>query len=202
MTGDAMAQTHNIPVLLGSTREGRRSVQVARFVLDALGLRGGVESGLIDLADFGLPILSERPQQTDRPPPGYEPFRTRIKAADGLVIVTPEYKGGIPGVLKNALDHLDPGIFGRKPIGIATVSAGGFGGMNCLAQLRLVCLAMGGIPVPATFPVSEVDAAFDERGTAVDPRLVPRLGPFLDELTWYVTATTRQRRLDALAAPA
>src|SRR5262249_31251188 len=109
----------------------------------------------------------------------------KLAAADGLVIVSPEYKGGYPGVLKNALDHLEAGIFKRKPIGIVTVSAGNFGGLGCLAQLRLVCLAMGGVPVPVVFPVASVDSAFDEAGTPLDPKLVDRRGKFLDELLWY-----------------
>src|SRR4051794_25527775 len=146
-----------IPVVLGSTREGRRSLHVARFVADALAPRAGVAPDLIDLIEFDLPILRERPQETDEPPPGYGPLASRIAAADGLLIVSHEYKGGVPGVLKNALDHLAPGVFRRQPIGIVTVSAGPFGGMNCLAQLRAIVLAMGGLPVPATFLVSEVN---------------------------------------------
>ncbi|QEH38545.1 FMN-dependent NADPH-azoreductase [Aquisphaera giovannonii] len=202
MTGDATARALNLPVLVGSVREGRRSIHVARHVGDALARREGIEAGLIDLSEFDLPILIERPQQADRPPPGYEPFQSRLRAADGLVIVSPEYKGGIPGVLKNALDHLEPGVFRRRPIGIVTVSAGGLGGVGCLAQLRQVCLSMGGLPIPVALPVSEVEALFDERGDAVDDRLARRLGPFLDELIWYVGATARQRRLDAASGGA
>ena len=66
------------------------------------------------------------------------------------MIIAPEYKNGYPGSLKNALDYLRPEVFRRKPIGIVTVSAGGFGGINCLAQLRLVCLAMGEVPIPTS----------------------------------------------------
>ena len=78
------------------------------------------------------------------------------------MIVAPEYKNGYPGSLKNAFDYLPAGILRRTPVGIVTVSSGGFGGLNCLAQLRLVCLAMGGVPIPVALPVSRVDEAFDE----------------------------------------
>ena len=126
-------------------------------------------------------------------PPGAIELSTKLTRADGLLIVAPEYKNGYPGSLKNALDYLEAGILRRKPIGIVTVSSGGFGGLNCLAQLRLVCLAMGGVPIPATLPVSRVDEAFDERGGLRDPKLAARLGPFLDELIWYTLALARQR---------
>ena len=109
------------------------------------------------------------------------------------MIVAPEYKNGYPGSLKNAFDYLPAGILRRKPIGIVTVSSGGFGGLNCLAQLRLVCLAMGGVPIPVAFPVSRVDEAFDEPGALRDPKLAARVGPFLDELIWYTRALAGPR---------
>jgi NAD(P)H-dependent FMN reductase len=177
-----------IPVLLGSRRIGRRSDRVARFLLNGLHAREGITTGLIDLAVIDLPILSERTEDAETPPPSFPSFRNAIAAADGLVIVAPEYKGGYPGVLKNALDHLEAGIFRRKPIGIVTVSAGSFGGVNCLAQLRLVCLAMGGVPIPVTCPVSTVDSALDDDGNPLDTRLEARRGKFLDELLWYTRA--------------
>ncbi len=143
-----------------------------------------------------LPILRERPDETDTPPPSFPSFRDKIARADGLVIVSPEYKGGYPGILKNALDHLEAGIFRRKPIGIVTVSSGAFGGIVCLAQLRLVCLAMGGVPIPVPFPVASVDSALDEAGNPLEPRLAGRLQAFLDELAWYTRALAGSRLSD------
>jgi NAD(P)H-dependent FMN reductase len=178
----------NIPVLLGARRVGRRSERVARFLLNGLTSRDGIRTELIDLAEVDLPILRARPDEVDSPPPSYPSFRTRITAADGLVIVSPEYKGGYPGVLKNALDHLEAGIFRHKPIGIVTVSSGPFGGVSCLAQLRLVCLAMEGVPLPVAFPIASVESVLDEAGNPLDPRLVTRLGKFLDELIWFTQA--------------
>ena len=92
----------------------------------------------------------------------------------------------------------------RKPIGIVTVSSGGFGGLNCLAQLRLICLAMGGVPIPGRdFPVSRVEEVLDETGGLRDPKLAARIGPFLDELAWYTQAPAlgmRGRRQYQVAA--
>ena len=183
----------NIPVLLGSRRVGRRSERVARFLVNGLSAREGIDTDLIDLAVVDLPILRERTEEAENPPPSFPSFRERIAAADGLVIVSPEYKGGYPGVLKNALDHLEAGIFRRKPIGIVTVSSGAFGGLSCLAQLRLVCLAMGGVPIPVVFPVPSVDSAFDEAGNPLDSRLESRRAQFLDELLWYARALASAR---------
>ena len=184
----SVERDRNIPVLLGTRRVGRRSERVARLFLGGLSGRGGIATGLIDLSAVDLPTLLERPDEAETPPPAYRPFRDRVAAADGLVIVAPEYKGGYPGILKNALDHLEAGIFRRKPIGIVTVSSGPFGGMSCLAQLRLVCLAMGGVPIPVVFPVPSVDSAIDVEGRPLDPKLEGRVATFLDELIWYTRA--------------
>ena len=74
------------------------------------------------------------------------------------------------------------------------MSSGGFGGLNCLAQLRLVCLAMGGVPIPVTLPISRVNEVFDEPGGLRDAKLADRMGPFLDELVWYTRALAHPHR--------
>jgi NAD(P)H-dependent FMN reductase len=178
----------SIPVLLGTSRVGCRSAGVARTLLLALETRGGIHSELIDLAGLDLPIMRHRLGDTDSPAAGAIDLSTKLTGAAGLLIVAPEYKNGYPGSLKNAFDYLEAGIMRRKPIGIVTVSSGGFGGLNCLAQLRLVCLALGGVPIPATLPVSKVEEAFDEHGGLRDPKLAARMGPFLDEMVWYTQA--------------
>lgn len=192
----------NLPVLLGTCRVGRQSIRVARGLLDRLQTRPHIHTKLLDLAEYPFPPLRERLEEMVSPPAELAEFRGRLSRIDGLIIVAPEYKNGYPGSLKNALDHLESGIFRRKPIGIATVSSGGSGGLNCLAQLRLVCLAMGGFPIPVPFAVSRVQEAFDEQGELSDPRLAAQVETFLDEVIWYSTVTARQGRTEVQAATA
>jgi len=192
----------DIPVLLGTSRIGRQSIRVARGLSNRLKKWPGVHTELLDLAEYPFPGLRERLAEMAHAPAALSVFGRRLSRVDGLVIVAPEYKNGYPGSLKNALDHLEADIFRRKPIGIATVSSGGAGGLNCLAQLRLVCLGMGGVPIPVPFPAARVQEAFDEEGEPSDPRLAGRLTAFLDELVWYTRATARQRLKDARAASA
>jgi NAD(P)H-dependent FMN reductase len=90
-------------------------------------------------------------------------------------------------VLKNALDYLLP-EYERKPVGIVTVSAGGFGGLTCLAQLRLVTIGMGAFPIPESLPVSKVRDSFKEDGTPNDPGYEKRAAVFLDEVLWFAEA--------------
>jgi NAD(P)H-dependent FMN reductase len=99
---------------------------VARFVHKRLGSRENVETQIIDLKELNLPIMEERLRFRNDPPPGLVEFSEKMNRAHSIVIVTPEYNNGYPGVLKNTLDYLLP-EYRRKPFGIVTVSGGGFG---------------------------------------------------------------------------
>ena len=183
-----------IPIICGSTRRDRQSIKVARFVLKKTQARQGVETELLDLQDYHFPIMEERLHRRDDPPPRLKEFGEKIGRADAVIIVTPEYNNGYPGVLKNALDYLLP-EYERKPIGIVTVSAGGFGGINCLAQLRLVAIGMGAVPVPESLPISRVHDSFKDDGT-YDPAYDKRAETFLDEVLWFAEAIADKKAKD------
>src|SRR5947207_650366 len=176
-----------IPIIVGSTRRERQSIKVARFVFARLRGRKDVETELLDLLEYNFPIMEERLHHRDDPPAGLVEFGQKIERADSVIIVTPEYNNGYPGVLKNALDYLLP-EYERKAIGIATVSAGGHGGITCLAQLRLVTLGMGAFPIPEALSVSRVHDTFSEDGTPKDPAYEKRCAAFLDEVLWFTEA--------------
>jgi NAD(P)H-dependent FMN reductase len=188
-----------IPIIAGSTRRDRQSIKVARFVLARLQQRNAVATELLDLLEYNFPIMEERLHQRDDPPPRLQEFGDKIGRADSIIIVTPEYNNGYPGVLKNALDYLLP-EYERKPVGIATVSAGGFGGINCLAQLRLVTLGMGAFPVPESLSVSRVRDSFREDGSPNDAAYEKRAASFLDEVLWFTEAIA-DRKAKERSAP-
>lgn len=178
----------NIPIILGTSRVGRRSAHVAQYLHSRLAAFPDVETRMLDLAEYAFPIMEERLLDMDPVPPALLDFSDAISQAQGILIVAPEYKGSYPGVLKNALDYLATGIFRRKPIGICTVSSGGFGGVNCLMQLRLLSLAMGGMPLPVQLPISFVKDWFDDDGVLLNTKLDDRADDFLRELLWYARA--------------
>ena len=192
---DAARNRFYIPVILGSTRRGRQSPKVARFIAERMRRSGGIETEILDLAEYDFPIMEERLRFRDDPPPGLGEFGEKVARSDSLVIVTPEYNNGYPGVLKNALDYLLP-EYRRKPVAIVTVSAGGFGGINCLAQLRLVTLGMGAFPIPAALPVSRVAESFDEDGTPKDESYEKRAQAFIAEVLWFAEAIAVQKAKD------
>jgi len=185
-----------IPIIAGSTRRDRQSIKVARFVLKKTQARQGVQTELLDLLEYNFPIMEERLHLRDDPPPRLKEFGEKIGRADSIIIVSPEYNNGYPGVLKNALDYLLP-EYERKPFGIVTVSAGGFGGLTCLAQLRLVAIGMGAFPIPENLAVSRVRDSFKEDGTPNDPSYEKRAAAFLDELLWFTEAIADRKAKDA-----
>src|SRR5260370_31369231 len=134
-----------IPIIAASTRRDRQTIKVARFVLSRLQQWHGVQTELLDLLEYNLPMMEERLHRRDDPPPRLQEFGDKIGRADSLIIVTPEYNNGYPGVLKNAFDYPLP-EYERKPIGIVTVSAAGFGGSTLLAECRIGDTRMVSLP--------------------------------------------------------
>ena len=119
-------------------------------------------------------------------------FVREMARADGFVLVTPEYNHGIPGTLKNVLDHLyDQWV--RKPFGI--VSAGGYaGGLRAAEQLRMVAAGVEAIAIPAQVSVVSVEETWDDHG----PKSAPdawgkRFDRFYGELEWYARALRAAR---------
>jgi NAD(P)H-dependent FMN reductase len=180
-----------IPIILGSARRGRMSPRVAKFLAARLGQQA--ETEILDLAAYDFPIMEERLRMQETPPAGVKEFSEKLQRADALLIVSPEYNNGYPGVLKNALDYFGPAEYKNKPFGIATVSAGGFGGQMCLSQLRLIALGLGGFPIPAAFPVSTVQNSFDEDGNLLEERYEKSAAAFIASLLWHTEAVATQK---------
>ncbi|NUS36334.1 MAG: NAD(P)H-dependent oxidoreductase, partial [Pseudarthrobacter sp.] len=97
-----------IAVVVGSTRPGRRSRQVAEWVLERAGAHGGAEFGMLDVADFDLPLLDEPlpPSLGNYQQEHTKKWAAAVEAFDGFIFVTAEYNHSVPGALKNALDYI------------------------------------------------------------------------------------------------
>lgn len=123
-------------IIIGSTRPGRKAEGVARWVLEAAGERSDAELELVDIADYGLPLLDEAtpPSLGKYEKPHTKRWAGVIAGYDGFVFVTPEYNHGTSGALKNAIDFLYA-EWNNKAAGF--VSYGSAGGARAVEQLRL-----------------------------------------------------------------
>jgi len=152
-----------------------------------------INTDLLDLKALNMPMMEERLRFRNDPPASVNEFSLQITRADSIIIVTPEYNSGYPGVLKNALDYLKD-EYRRKPFGIITVSSAWSGGILCLASLRQVILHLGGVPIPATLPFPSVQNIFDNDGSPRDPKWSRWAHIYLEELLWFTEAMAEQRR--------
>ncbi len=170
----------SLPVILGTTRQGRMSENAARFVHGELSKRQGVSTEIIDIARLGFRI-----DDAGEGVAGAE-FTEKMNMADGLIIVSPEYNHSFPGLLKHVLDScLEEYI--HKPAAIVGVSAGSFGGARGIQNLLPVLRELG---LTATFTdlyFGSVAKIFDMTGRLLEPAFVERTANFLDELIWMAT---------------
>jgi len=166
-----------VPVLLGTVRQGRMSLPVARLVVSELSRRPGIETELIDIARIPLPI--DDAGQAIKDPT----FAAQMTRADALVIVSPEYNHGYSGLLKHVLDSCLR-EYVHKAAGLVGVSAGPFGGTRGIEDLLPVLRELGLVAIFWDVNFSSVQNAFDEAGELRDQAYLPRIDQFLKELFW------------------
>ncbi len=143
---------------------------------------------MLDLNEYHFPLFEERLRLQKDPPAAALDFAEKIKNADGIIIVTPEYNGGYPASLKNAIDLLYNEWY-HKPVAISTVSEGSFGGTQAITSLQFSLWKMRAWTVPAMFPVPDVTAAFDENGKPSGSYLNEKQATyFINELFWCIKA--------------
>lgn len=166
-----------IPVILGTTRKGRASERVARFVVGEIEKRDGVETELVDIRVLSMATDDAGEAIKDAQ------FSATVARADALALVTPEYNHGYPGMLKHVLDtNLKEYI--HKAVGICGVSAGGFGGTRVIENLLPVMRELGLVTIFWDGNFSGAQKLFDAEGTLLDQSYIKRIDKFLKELIW------------------
>ena len=182
-----MDQPLYIPVILGTTRQGRMSEHAARFMLREVQKREGVETELIDVRELNLPWDDAGEEIKD------PAFSAKCERADALIIVAPEYNRGYPGPLKHALDsNLKEYI--HKAVGICGVSAGIYGGARMIENMLPVMRELGLVTIFWDVNFGQIHKVFDEAGELQDQAFIRRTDQFLKELIW-MAKTLRHGRM-------
>jgi NAD(P)H-dependent FMN reductase len=181
----------HIAIISSSVRIGRNSHRVALYLKNYLVSNNLATAEILDLKEYNFPLFDERLRLQKEPTAATLDFANKIKAADGVIIVTPEYNGGYPAALKNVIDLLYA-EWKRKPIAISTVSDGMFGGTQVITSLQFSLFKIGAWTVPAMFPVPKAPEAFDELGNPADKAGVDRRAAgFINELLWCIEAKSK-----------
>ncbi len=168
-----------VPLILGTNRKDRFSANAARWVFSKMQERPDLSSQFFDVRDFDLPLDDYGTEIAHL----FPEWRDAMIRADGLVIVTPEYNHGYPGVLKSVLDVLLKEYI-HKAVAFVGVSAGPWGGTRVIEAMVPMVRELG-LAVSFTdlnFPA--IRTKFDENGALLDAAYEKRVAGFLDELAW------------------
>jgi NAD(P)H-dependent FMN reductase len=178
----------HISIISSSVREGRKSHNVSLYFQNYLIENKLATTEVIDLKAYNFPIFQGTLKTLINPAENIVEFAGKIKSSDGIIIVTPEYNGGYPASLKNAIDLLYE-EWKHKPIALATVSNGPFGGSQAMVALQFTLWKMKAWTIPAMFSVPTVDKAYDENGNALNKSNSDKLAAiFIKELLWCIEA--------------
>jgi chromate reductase, NAD(P)H dehydrogenase (quinone) len=151
----------------------------------------------LEIVELGqLPFYNED-LETDPPPAPWTAFRQRVKAADAVLFVTPEYNRSVPAVFKNALDvgsrPYGSSVWDRKPGAVVSGSPGAIGAFGANHHLRqsLVFLNVPTMQQPEAY-VGRVDKLFDEQGKLAGDGIRKFLQEFMQSLANWVEANRAQ----------
>ena len=167
ISGSLRQGSLNSAVLRAASELAPGDMRIERFDLSPIPLYNGD----VEAAGFPDPVVA---------------FREAIARTDALLIVTPEYNSGIPGVLKNAIDWASRGVdqpFDGKPIAIATASPGRLGGARCQLQLRQCFVPLNGrVMVQPELMIAGANRLIDAEGRLTDEDTRMRLRRMIEAL--------------------
>ncbi|WP_101927671.1 MULTISPECIES: NADPH-dependent FMN reductase [Luteimonas] len=150
----------------------------------------------IDAATLhGIPLYDGDVEARDGIPDAVESLKERILGSDGLLLVTPEYNNGIPGVFKNAIDWLSrpgsgiPALFGDRPVAVIGASPGGFGTILAQNAWLPVLRTLGAAHwAGGRLLVSRAGQVFDAEGSLRDDKVRAQLDAFVEGFAAHLRA--------------
>lgn len=170
--------------LSGSVRAGSHNQKLQYFVgkkLEAAGFE--VVQG--DLGAFDLPIFNAD-LEPDHVPADAEKLAELMRSADVIFIATPEYNGGLPPILVNAITWVSrsrPVPFRGRLWGIGGVSTGKYGAIFALNHLRDGLTKMGALMVPGLLGVGPAASVFDEDDMLIDEAALRKVDQMIADFT-------------------
>jgi len=151
-----------IVIICGTNRPGSNTRKVTTHVEQSYKALG-IPVQVLDLAD--LPPEIFLPSAYEKTPASFKKFIDAILGADGLVVVTPEYNGSIPGALKYFIDMLPfPESFDQRPVCFVGLAAGLWGAMRPTEQLQQIFAYRNGLVFPERVFVPGVNNQLGENG--------------------------------------
>jgi len=185
------SQAKDVAVVVGSLRKGSFSRKVALALAELA--PPSLKLNIVEIRDLGF----YDQDLDDNPPALWVEFRKRIKAADGVLFVTPEYNRSVPGVLKNAIDvgsrPYGHSAWDAKPAGVVSVTPGALGAFGANHHLRqsLVFLNMPTLQQPEAY-LSGASKFFDDAGKLTSDSTRQFLQQFIQAFASWVETHARR----------
>lgn len=191
-------------VFLGTVRDSappnppRLGLRVARACVEQLH-QGGISAELIDPLDFDLGSIFKPhfAYAQGKASAQLQSLADKIAAADGYVMVSPEYNHSMSPALAHLLNHFGSSLFSYKPSAIVTYSAGQWGGARAAVGMRTFLSELGCLPVSAMVQIPKAHEVFAEDGKflaqADAEEWASYFGRTFTQLTWWASAAQSQR---------
>ena len=162
-----------ITLIVGTNRPGSNTRKVAAQVEEIYaGLK--VPLHVLDLAKLPPEIFA--PAAYAEKPKSFQPFADAVLQADGLHVVTPEYNGSLPGVMKYFIDMLKfPESFEQKPVCFTGLAAGMWGALRPVEQLQAIFGYRNAHIFPVRVFMPQINSLLDASGKIKDAELIGRL---------------------------
>ncbi|MGH7668436.1 MAG: NADPH-dependent FMN reductase [Gemmatimonadaceae bacterium] len=186
-----MSTPTDVAVLVGSLRKGSFSRQVANALVRLA--PGHLHMGIVEIR--GLPLYDQDLDHEGTVPAEWAEFRDRVRAADAVLFVTPEYNRSVPGGLKNAIDvgsrPSGKSVWAGKPAAIMSVAPGALSGFGANHHLRqsLVFLDMPAMQQPEAY-IGGAAALFDDQGRLVNPSTEAFFQKFINAFAAWIARLT------------
>src|SRR5271170_1676965 len=162
-----------IALIIGTNRPGSNTRKVAAQLEEFYG-ELKVPLHVLDLAQLPPEIFS--PSSYAKKPKSFQPFADAVLQSAGLHVVTPEYNGSVPGVLKYFIDMLKfPESFEQKPVCFTGLAAGIWGALRPVEQLQAIFSYRNAHIFPARVFLPQINNLLDASGKLKDPDLLVRL---------------------------
>jgi NAD(P)H-dependent FMN reductase len=187
-------QQLNLAIITGSTREGRLSPAVARWVHEQASEVGGFTTEVIDIASLALPATMSG-QDDDA---AVTAWRRRIAIADAFVVTVPEYNHSYPAPLKHVIDFAYE-EWSRKPVGLVSYG-GASGGVRAAEHLRGVFAGTASVTVRNNVSLAGIWRLIGREGVLSGGSHSAKVRSMLDELGWWGRALRDARRVDTRTA--
>ncbi len=185
-----------IAILSGTNRPSSRTRLIANEVKSHYQSLS-VAYHLLDLADLPAEIFS--PASYEKKPKSFASFSDAVLNADGLVVVTPEYNGGFPGVLKYFIDMLKfPESFEQRPVCFVGLSAGTWGALRPVEQLQQIFGYRNAYLFPIRVFIPSVHEVLSEQGTIPNADISKRLRL---QAEGFVAFVERAKSLQLIPSP-